>query len=56
MSASDIRIVFCDMDGTLLNSQNEVLPGTVYAVRKLQEKGIPFVITTGRCAKPGITP
>lgn len=42
------EIVFCDMDGTLLDSRQEVQPGTVYAVHELQKMGIPFVINSAR--------
>ena len=38
------KIIFSDVDGTLLNSDHKVLPGTVYAIRELKKKGIPFVI------------
>ena len=41
-------IVFCDVDGTLLDSRQEVQPGTVYAIHELQKKGIPFVINSAR--------
>ena len=41
-------IVFCDVDGTLLDSRQEIQPGTVYAIRELQKKGIPFVINSAR--------
>lgn len=42
------KIVFCDVDGTLLNSKNVLLPGTRYAIMQLQQQGIPFVIASGR--------
>lgn len=51
----ECKIVFCDVDGTLLNSNHKVLPGTVRAVRELQRKKIPFVITSGR-SPSGIYP
>lgn len=49
------RIVFSDVDGTLLDSQHKVLPGTLKAIRKLQAKGIPFVIISAR-SPSGIYP
>lgn len=49
------RIVFSDVDGTLLNSRHQMLPGTVRAIRTLQGKGIPFVIISGR-SPSGIDP
>ena len=41
-------IIFSDIDGTLLNSQGKISPGTLAAIRTLEEKGIPFVISSGR--------
>ena len=42
------QIVFCDVDGTLLNSSHEMLPGTLRAIRALQKEGILFMIISGR--------
>lgn len=42
------KIVFSDVDGTLLNMKHEMTPLTVEAVNTLQGNGIPFVITSGR--------
>lgn len=42
------QIVFCDVDGTLLNSAHEMLPGTLRAIRALQKERIPFIIISGR--------
>lgn len=49
------RIVFSDVDGTLLNSHHEILPRTVLAIHELEEKGIPFVIISAR-SPSGIKP
>lgn len=49
------KIVFCDVDGTLLNSHHRVLPGTLTAIHALQQKKIPFVITSAR-SPSGIYP
>lgn len=49
------RIVFSDIDGTLLNAQGEIMPLTILAIKSLQEKGIPFVITSAR-SPSGIYP
>ena len=49
------RIVFSDVDGTLLNSDHRMLPGSLYAVRELEKLGIPFVIISGR-SPSGIRP
>ena len=42
------RIVFSDVDGTLLDSSHRISSHTVKAVAGLGEKGIPFVIVSGR--------
>ena len=44
----DIKIVLCDVDGTLLNSKNQVTPKTKEAIKKLKDYGILFGIATGR--------
>ena len=44
----DYRIVFSDADGTLLDSNHHIQPGTLYAIRELEKNGIPFVIVSGR--------
>lgn len=42
------RIVFCDVDGTLLNNKHRMLDSTREAIKSLQSKDIPFVIVTAR--------
>ena len=42
------RIVFSDVDGTLLSSEHRILPDTLEAVRALRQQGIPFVIVSAR--------
>lgn len=42
------RIVFCDVDGTLLNTEHRLTPLTRGAIRELEAADIPFVITSGR--------
>jgi len=49
------RIVFSDVDGTLLNSQGEIAPRTLQAIRLLAEQDIPFVISSAR-GPTGIAP
>ncbi|SDB04736.1 hypothetical protein SAMN02910298_00059 [Pseudobutyrivibrio sp. YE44] len=44
----DYKIVFSDVDGTLLNSEHRILDGTLQAIKSLQKRGIPFVIVTAR--------
>lgn len=48
MKHQDCKIVFFDIDGTLLNSNHEVPESTKRAVRALQDRGIETVIATGR--------
>ena len=43
-----IKVIASDMDGTLLNSQNEITEENVKAILKAEELGISFIITTGR--------
>lgn len=43
-----VKIILCDIDGTLLNSEGKVTPLTIEAIRKVREKGILFGIATGR--------
>ena len=51
----ELKIVFSDIDGTLLNSEHKMLDGTKYAIQKLHEKDIPFVIISAR-SPSGIYP
>ena len=51
----DIKLIACDMDGTLLNSKREISERTKKAVAKCMEAGKIFIIATGRmyiAAKP----
>ena len=48
-------IVFCDADGTLLDSRHTVLPGTLLAYEALRARGIPMVIVSAR-SPAGIRP
>ncbi|MBS6642136.1 MAG: HAD family phosphatase [Clostridiaceae bacterium] len=49
------KIVFSDVDGTLLNPECKITPLTETAIKKLQEKDIPFVIISAR-SPSGIYP
>lgn len=51
----ECRIVFSDVDGTLLDSSHKMLPGTLSAIRSLEGQGIPFVIVSAR-SPSGIYP
>ncbi|MGG7212557.1 Cof-type HAD-IIB family hydrolase [Clostridium nigeriense] len=43
-----IKLIASDMDGTLLNSNHDIDKETVEAIRKAEEAGITFTISTGR--------
>lgn len=49
------RIVFSDVDGTLLNSELKITRRTAEAIRELEKRGIPFVIISAR-SPSGIYP
>ena len=42
------KIVFSDIDGTLLDSQNRVPVKTREAILELEQRGIPFVLISAR--------
>lgn len=44
----NIKLVASDVDGTLINNEYKVTPYTKEIVSKLKDKGIEFVIATGR--------
>lgn len=43
-----IKIIASDMDGTLLNSKHEISKENLEAIKKAQELGVHFAISTGR--------
>lgn len=43
----NIKMVFCDLDGTLLNSQSRLSSGTIQAVKSFKDH-IPFILCSGR--------
>lgn len=43
-----IKLIASDMDGTLLNSNNEISKENLDAIKKAEENGIHFTIATGR--------
>lgn len=45
------KIIFIDIDGTLRNSQKEITERTKKAIKKLVEKGIYVIISSGRYRK-----
>ncbi len=42
------KIVFCDLDGTLLNDEHKVSDYSVKVISELRNKGLYFVVATGR--------
>lgn len=42
------QMVFCDIDGTLLDSTNRISPGTGQKVRELDRIGVPFILVSAR--------
>ncbi|XP_004498456.1 endoribonuclease YBEY, chloroplastic-like [Cicer arietinum] len=45
--------IFCDMDGTLLNSKSQISASTAKALREASERGVKIVIATGK-ARPAV--
>ncbi|MBE6063466.1 MAG: Cof-type HAD-IIB family hydrolase [Clostridium butyricum] len=43
-----IKLIASDMDGTLLNKKHDIDDETVMAIKKVEESGIIFAISTGR--------
>ena len=43
-----IKVIASDMDGTLLNSNHEICSENIKAIKIAEDKGIKFVIVTGR--------
>lgn len=43
-----IKVIASDMDGTLLNEKHEISERTIKSIRQAEEKGIRFMIITGR--------
>ena len=44
----NIKVIMCDIDGTLLNSKGIVTTKTIDAIKKVREQGILFGISTGK--------
>ena len=44
----DIKAIMCDVDGTLLTSEQVVSPFTIEMIKAAREKGILFGLSTGR--------
>ena len=43
-----IKMIMCDVDGTLLNEAGNVSPLTIEAIKKIKLKGLLFGLATGR--------
>lgn len=51
----DVRLVVCDLDGTLVDSDKKLRPATVAAVARLRSAGIGFAVISGR-PRSGVMP
>lgn len=47
------KYIFCDMDGTLLNSKSQVTPANARALKEAMSRGVKVVIATGK-ARPAV--
>ncbi len=52
---SDKKIVFLDIDGTLVNSEKKITPATKYALMRIQKAGVKLAIASGRPSR-GVIP
>lgn len=41
-----MKLIFCDMDGSLLNHYKKISPRTLETLIKLQEKGIGVILSS----------
>ena len=48
MEKQKYKIIFIDIDGTLVNDEKQVSQRTINTIKKLKEKGIITVLTSGR--------
>lgn len=49
------KMVFCDIDGTLINSKNQISKGTIQKIQELYRIGVPFILVSARMPS-GILP
>ncbi|WP_141430555.1 Cof-type HAD-IIB family hydrolase [Bacillus sp. 03113] len=49
------KLVFSDIDGTLLTSNHEISIGTYQSIQELKKKGVPFILVSARMPE-GILP
>lgn len=50
----DIELIITDVDGTLLNSKQELTPEVFDAIKRADEVGVPLMIATGKAVGPWI--
>lgn len=48
----EIDLIITDVDGTLLNSRQQLTPGVEAAVRAAADAGVPLVVATGKAIGP----
>lgn len=48
LDASQIKMIVCDLDGTLLNHRKKITPATAAYLIELQKKGITLALASGR--------
>lgn len=44
---SEIKLVVCDLDGTLLNDEKMITPYTVSVMKKVRDMGIAVCLASG---------
>ncbi|CAD7695014.1 unnamed protein product [Ostreobium quekettii] len=49
-----VELIASDVDGTLLNSQQELAPQVVEAIEKAADAGVPIVLATGKARGPWV--
>lgn len=47
-SRKDCKIIYSDIDGTLLQSDHHISPGTKTCILELEREGIPFILVSAR--------
>lgn len=44
----EYKLIAADMDGTLLNNEGDITPGTLQAIKRAVDRGVIFSVSTGR--------
>lgn len=47
-----VELIFSDVDGTLVNPEQQLTPRTIAAVEAASEAGVPLIIATGKALGP----